>query len=362
MGQAGARATSLTAPHSLKYTYKRSCGPVLGRFFGALRERTILGVRRKDGSVLVPPKEYDPDTGEALSELVRVGDAGAVTSWAWVARPREKQPVGRPFAYALIRLDGADTPLLHAVDAGSEARMRTGMRVRARWAPERTGSIRDIEAFEPDEARPPQAGAQRAASEARSEGGARAEFARAGERSAELVPREAARPVDPTSLPEPVETLRVPVSLDYTFSAGQAATRFLRAIAEGRLVGQRCPVDGKVYFPTRGACPEHGVPTEGEMVEIADRGTIVSYSIVRVPSENLQVEVPFAAINVLLDGADTTFTHVLSECRLEDVHMGMRVQAVWTPREEWTTSMRNIKYWRPSGEPDAPFSSYEDHL
>jgi uncharacterized OB-fold protein len=152
------------------------------------------------------------------------------------------------------------------------------------------------------------------------------------------------------------------VKLDYLYSAGRAATRFLRAIAEGRLLGQRCPVDGKVYFPTRGACPEHGVPTEGEPVDVKDHGTIVSYSIVRVPSENLAVELPFAAITVLLDGADSTFTHVLSEAKLEEVHMGMRVQAVWLPREQWTTSMRNIKFFKPSGEPDAPFESYEAHL
>jgi uncharacterized OB-fold protein len=319
---------ALTAPHALQYTYKRSTGPVLGRFFGALREGRVLGVRRRDGTVLVPPKEYDPDTSEALSEWVEVGDVGSVTTWSWVSRPREKQPLGRPFAYALVRLDGADTPLLHVVDAGSEGKMRTGMRVRARWAAERSGSIRDIEAFVPDES----------------------------------APKGSARAVDPASLPEPVEMLRVPIKLDYTYSAGQAASRFLRALAEGRLIGQRCPVDGKVYFPTRGACPEHGVPTEGELVDVRDRGTIVSYSIVRVPSENLAVELPFAAVTILLDGADTTFTHVLSEARLEDVDMGMRVQAVWLPREEWTTSMRNIKYFKPSGEPDAPFDSYKDHL
>ncbi len=140
---------SLTAPHVLKYTYKRSLGPVLGAFFTALRERRILGVRRGDGSVLVPPKEYDPDSAEALAELVPVADAGVVRSWAWVAAPRAQQPFAHPFAYALIQLDGASTPLLHVVDAGSEARMRTGMRVRARWAAEPVGRIQDIEAFEP---------------------------------------------------------------------------------------------------------------------------------------------------------------------------------------------------------------------
>ena len=141
---------ALTAPHKLSYTYKRSLGPVLGKFFTGLRDKQIFGVRRRDGSVLVPPKEYDPDTAEALSELVPVKDAGVVKSWAWVSQPRARQPLGRPFAYALIQLDGAATPLLHVVDAGSESRMRTGMRVRARWAEKPAGAITDITAFVPE--------------------------------------------------------------------------------------------------------------------------------------------------------------------------------------------------------------------
>ena len=141
---------ALTAPHTLQYTYKRSLGKVLGAFFTGLRDRRILGVRAADGRVLVPPKEYDPDTAASLSEMVEVGASGVVRSYAWVRRPREKQPLGHPFAYALIQLDGADTPMLHAVDAGSEAKMRTGMRVRARWANETVGAITDIACFEPE--------------------------------------------------------------------------------------------------------------------------------------------------------------------------------------------------------------------
>ena len=142
---------ALTASHSLEYTYKRSLGTVLSQFFTGLRDKRILGIRRKDGSVMVPPKEYDPDTGESLSEMVEVGSAGVVKTWAWVKQPRQKQPLDRPFAYALIQLDGADTPLLHAVDAGDEAKMQTGMRVRARWADETTGFITDITCFEAEE-------------------------------------------------------------------------------------------------------------------------------------------------------------------------------------------------------------------
>ena len=140
----------LSAPHRLEYPYRRSVGAVLGRFLGGLRERRIEGIRARDGRVLVPPQEYDPVTAEALEQWVPVGPGGVVASWAWIARPLPKQPLGRPFAWALIRLDGADTALLHVVDAGDAGVMRTGMRVTARWRPERVGDIRDIESFVPE--------------------------------------------------------------------------------------------------------------------------------------------------------------------------------------------------------------------
>ena len=64
--------------------------------------------------------------------------------------PRQRHPLGHPFAWALVRLDGADTSMLHALDAGDPERMATGMRVRVRWRPERVGEIQDIACFEPE--------------------------------------------------------------------------------------------------------------------------------------------------------------------------------------------------------------------
>jgi len=160
---------------------------------------------------------------------------------------------------------------------------------------------------------------------------------------------------------EPVTILRTPVELEYTYSAGQSASRFLRGIAQGKLLGQRCPVDGRVYFPSRGSCPQHGVPFPTDLVELSDKGTIVTYSIVRVPSENIPLELPYIAVQVLLDGADTVLMHVL-HCKLEEVHMGMRVRAAWRPREEWTTAVSNILYFEPIDEPDAPYESYKEHI
>jgi uncharacterized protein len=150
MSTSGSAEGVLSAPHRIQYTYRRSVGSVMGQFFTALRERRIVGVRRPDGTVMVPPREYDPETGASLSEIVPVESRGEVLSWCWVSHPREKQPLPHPFAFALVKLDGADTPLLHAVDAGDESRMRTGMRVRARFRDETVGHIRDIACFEPE--------------------------------------------------------------------------------------------------------------------------------------------------------------------------------------------------------------------
>jgi uncharacterized OB-fold protein len=138
----------LVADHAIEYTYTRSTGPVIGAFMTALRDGRIVGVRASDGRVLVPPTEYDPVTSDDLDEIVEVADEGVVTTWAWNDIPRKGQPLDHPFAWALIRLDGADTGLLAAVDAGQAGAMSTGMRVKARWAEQRVGSIRDLVCFE----------------------------------------------------------------------------------------------------------------------------------------------------------------------------------------------------------------------
>jgi len=162
--------------------------------------------------------------------------------------------------------------------------------------------------------------------------------------------------------PDLVKVIRTPIRLEYTYSAGKSASRFLRAMKEGRLIGQRCPVDGRVYFPSRGSCPQHGVPTDGEPVELADKGTLVTFSIVRIPAETVPLEIPFVTVQVLLDGADTILMHVLSGCGLDEVHMGMRVRAVWKPKEEWEESVANILYFEPLDEPDADYDSYKEHI
>jgi uncharacterized OB-fold protein len=137
------------AEHVLEYSYVRSVGPSVGAFLSGLRDGKVVGTRGHDGRVVVPPTEYDPETGEPTSGVVEVGPEGIVMSWSWVRNPRPKHPLQTPFAWVLVRFDGADTSFLHVLPAASPEEVHTGMRVRPEFAPEadRVGHVRDISHF-----------------------------------------------------------------------------------------------------------------------------------------------------------------------------------------------------------------------
>jgi len=305
----------LQAPLEIQFDYTRSLGPVLSQFMTALAGARILGARGADGRVHAPPFEYDPVSSEPPRELIEVGPEGIVVSWSWMPEPLEGQPLDGPFAWALIRLDGADTAMLHAVDAGSAAAMRTGLRVRPRWAASRTGSIRDIACFEPCDG-----------------------------------PAATAPDAGPVADVGAVTGTITPVRLGYLHTASPGESAYLRGLADHRLLGQRCGVCGQVYVPPRGTCPADGVPTREE-VELPDTGTVTTFCVVNVGYPGQRVTPPYVAAAVLLDGADIAFQHLVLGCEPGEVRMGLRVRAVWG-------DSGTISHFAPTGEPDAVYENY----
>ncbi|WP_119728759.1 Zn-ribbon domain-containing OB-fold protein [Thermomonospora amylolytica] len=295
--------------------YTRSVGPVIGRFLSELRDGRLMGVRTAAGRVLVPPTEYDPDNGAAVTdEWVEVGPVCTVESWSWVPNPRRTHPLDRPFAWALIRPDGADTALLHALDmgvhepgAGPPKQLRTGLRVRPKWRAERGGHIGDIECFRPE-----------------------------------------------------VTMINAPTRLEYELRPGKALDRFLEGISQGRILGHRCPVCEQVIVPMKGLCPKDGVPT-AEEVELPGTGTVTTFAVNNIPDPRAP-EVPFVSAYVLLDGAGMTMLALVAGIPADQVRMGMRVRAAWRPREEWGRTMDNIRWFEPIDEPDVPFDQIKDYL
>lgn len=152
---------------------------------------------------------------------------------------------------------------------------------------------------------------------------------------------------------EMITDIEAPVYLKYNFTAGEAATRFLTQVKQGRLIGQRCPSCKAVYIPPRGSCAACGCVTEEE-VELADKATVQSFTIVAIPIPGNPIQPPYIIANLVADGANISFLHLISECVNEDVHIGQRVQAVWKPEEEWDYAMDNIRYFKPIDEPDVP--------
>ncbi|MBV7247927.1 Zn-ribbon domain-containing OB-fold protein [Streptomyces sp. MW-W600-10] len=315
----------LSAPLVVEFPFTRSLGPVQSAFLTGLRERTVLGVRTEDGTVLVPPVEYDPVTANEIRDLVEVAPTGTVTTWAWNPAPRRDQPLDTPFAWVLVRLDGAGTALLHALDAPGPDVVRTGMRVRIRWAATRTGAITDIACFEPYE----------------------------GE------------PGDPEPTPhtgefaDPVTGIVTPARLDYVHTPGRAQSAYLTALEGHRIVGERCPACRKVYVPPRGACPTCGVAT-AEQVEVGPRGTVTTFCIVNIKAAhtaNLDIEVPYVYAHIALDGADLALHGRIAGIPYDQVRMGLRVEPVWAGAGRGS---RHPDHYRPTGEPDADYDTYKE--
>ena len=309
-----------TVESVIKFPYKRSLGPVLGAFMTGLTEQKLLGIRN-GSEVMCPPLEWDPKTGKELAhDFVEVGPAGTVQSWNWVAKPSEQHPLSKPFAFALIKLDGADTAIMHAVDAGSIDSMSTGMRVAPRWAAERKGHITDIEAFVPGE-------------EAQGGGGAGAS--------------------------EPVTMMDYNASITYNTPIPANVVRGEQANDEGRFLGLKCPTCGRMYTSQKSFCPIDAVElTQEHEIDLPQRGVVSNYTIIEPVQYPGQTETErFSRVHIKLDDVDVVLGfQVLLDTPVDDVHIGMKVSAVWAsegeandydPRREG-----RLIGWMPTGEAD----------
>ena len=135
----------------MEFPYKHSTGPTVGRFLAGLKEqKRIWGQRVAGQGVVVPPVGYSEIDASDGGEWVAVQDTGVVTAVAVVHHPIEHlHPASAPFAFVLVRLDGADTAMAHIVTEHLD-QLKVGSRVQAVWAADdvRRGSIRDIACFQ----------------------------------------------------------------------------------------------------------------------------------------------------------------------------------------------------------------------
>jgi uncharacterized OB-fold protein len=132
-----------------------------------------------------------------------------------------------------------------------------------------------------------------------------------------------------------------------TYSAGAVGSRFLIGLRDKkRIMGTRCPTCNRVYVPARSICKDCFGQLD-ELVEVSDKGTLLTYTVCSQPNPVQPVESPVVYGIVQLDGADTGFVHMLGEVEPEQIRIGMRVQAVF--KNEREASILDIRYFKPLG-------------
>ena len=134
----------------------------------------------------------------------------------------------------------------------------------------------------------------------------------------------------------------------YAWSAGEAMSRFLEELQEGRLIARTCHSCKRILFPPRMFCEDCFRPTD-EWTFIRDTGTIETFSISYLDTDAKRIADPILVGVVSLDGASTKMgmMHYFGEMTKDEIRIGMRVKAAWRPREDRKGSVLDILYFRP---------------
>lgn len=158
----------------------------------------------------------------------------------------------------------------------------------------------------------------------------------------------------------------------YSFAAGEAVTRFLEDIEQGKLTGRRCHQCNKITFPPRMFCEECYRPTD-EWVEIRDTGTIETFSVSFVDLDARRIKDPIFVGVIIFDGPDYQapetgrqrmgMMHYFGEIGKNpktntgyDIQIGQRVKAVWKEPKDREGSVLDIRYFRPMKPSEDPFA------
>jgi hypothetical protein len=147
---------------------------------------------------------------------------------------------------------------------------------------------------------------------------------------------------------EPVEELvhQGRIKVPYTWSVGEVGSRFFAELRDNRKIfGKNCPACKKVLVPARKICGHCSRQTE-DWVEVRDEGTVLTFTVVRYPSDVQPLKPPFGYGIIKLDGADTGMTHLLYGSDPSKWRTGMRVKAVF--KEKRAGNILDISYFRAS--------------
>jgi uncharacterized protein len=245
-------------------------------------------------------------SGEPATELVVLAGTGSITGFTETAAG----------LLATVRLDGADTDMVHRILGAGYDELSVGARVAPRFAAEPSGGVLDLEGFVLDDSRPEDVGVAPLQSET-----------------------------------EPLAELQYGMRLEYDHSYGPFYGRLFDELATSRrILGVKCPACKAVMVPPRGVCDACHVRTE-EWVDVQDTGTLKAFSVIHLEFVGQTRTPPYVYAEIVLDGANTRLIHAIGnvdpEKAPEELWCGMKVRAVWREGVAPTATLEDIEFFEP---------------
>ncbi|MFO3796180.1 MAG: Zn-ribbon domain-containing OB-fold protein [Anaerolineales bacterium] len=142
---------------------------------------------------------------------------------------------------------------------------------------------------------------------------------------------------------------------EYAWDSGIAIGTYLAGLKRGVILGVRCSHCRRIVVPPRTVCEWCFRPME-EYVELADTGTVNTFSLCYISWDMRRLSEPEIPAVIHIDGTSELgpasvvmggIMHKLGEVDPKEVHIGMRVQAVWKPAEERSGAITDILYFKP---------------
>lgn len=131
--------------------FQVTVGATSSKFLFEIRDnKTIMGIKCPTcNKVYVPPKTHCPTCFSRMSEWVKLSGKGTLKTYTIVRYQEPYMPREAPFAYGVIKLDGADTGIVHLIAGIDLNKIKVGMKMEPVFKEQREGSILDIEYFKP---------------------------------------------------------------------------------------------------------------------------------------------------------------------------------------------------------------------
>jgi len=141
------------------------------------------------------------------------------------------------------------------------------------------------------------------------------------------------------------------VVANFNWSVGFQMQRFLKALAQKKILAVKCPGCGYIYVPARNRCGKCSAKMdEKDLMEISGKGTLISYTLAYVELDgkgnwtDLKEQKIIGAIK--LDEADSTIFMPLSELSPADLKIGIKLEPAWN--SETKGSWKDILYFKPA--------------